>query len=93
MRYKKKPVEVDAFRLTTDAEMIAPEWFTQAIIDEKISIDQSILDGHVHIYGCTIYSPKGRQKAKIGDYIIREQNGEMYSCKAQDFQKTYDKVT
>ena len=30
MKYRKKPVEIEAFRLTDDAEMIAPAWFTDA---------------------------------------------------------------
>ena len=55
--------------------MIAPEWFTQAVIDEKILIDRSLVDGHMHIYGCTINTKGGRMHAKIGDYIIREKTG------------------
>lgn len=93
MRYRKKPVEVEAFRLTADVEMIAPAWFTQAVIDEKIFIDQSINNGHVHIYGCTIETLEGRHKALIGDYIIRGVKGEIYPCKSDIFRATYDKVT
>lgn len=93
MKYRKKPLEVEAFQLTTDVEMIAPDWFTQAVVDEKVFIDRSITNGHVYIYGCTIYTPKGRQKAEIGDYIIRGIKGEIYSCKPDVFYATYDKVT
>lgn len=92
MVYRKKPVLVDAFQFTNDVEMIAPDWFTQAIIDEKIFIDRSLVDGHIHIYGCTIDTLEGRMKAKLGDYIIRGVNGELYPCKADIFLKTYEPV-
>lgn len=93
MKYRKKPVEVEAFRLSRDVDVIAPKWFTQAVIDEKVFIDRSINDGKVHIYGCTIETSRGRQKAKIGDYIIRGIKGELYACRADIFDKTYEKVS
>ena len=44
MRYKKKPVVIEAFRLTDDPDRIAPAWFTQAVADEKVWIDRSLVD-------------------------------------------------
>ncbi len=93
MKYRKKPVIVEAFRLTDDVEMIAPEWFTQAVIDEVVWIDRSLSGGHVHIYGCTIRTPEGKMHAKLGDYIIQGFNGELYPCKAEIFEKTYEAVS
>lgn len=92
MRYRKRPVEVDAFQLTADPERIAPEWFTQAVADEVVWIDRSLQDGHVKVYGCTIHTLEGKMHAKLGDYIIRGVNGELYSCKPNIFQKTYEKT-
>lgn len=92
MVYRKKPVLVDAFQFTNNVEMIAPDWFTQAVIDEKIFIDRSLVDGHIHVYGCTIDTPEGRMRAKLGDYIIRGVNGELYPCKPDIFLKTYEPV-
>ncbi|QBE98908.1 hypothetical protein PMF13cell1_04477 [Blautia producta] len=57
MRYRKKPVDIEAFRLTDDPDRIAPEWFTRAVEDGKVCIDRSLLDGHMHVYGCTIMTP------------------------------------
>ena len=65
MKYRKKPVEIEAFRLTDDAEMVAPAWFTQAVADEKVWIDRSLVDGHIHVYGCTIDTPEGRMHARL----------------------------
>ena len=42
--------------------------------------------------GCTIETLEGKHRAKIGDYIIRGVAGELYPCKSQIFQKTYEKV-
>ena len=92
MKYRKKPVEIEAFQLTDDPEMIAPKWFTQAVADEVVWIDRSIVDGHVRIYGCTINTLEGRMHAKLGDYIIRGVNGELYPCKPDIFRKTYEPV-
>lgn len=88
----KKPVVVEAFQLTRDVDSIAPPWFTQAVVDEKVFIDRVLVDGHIDVYGCTIETLEGKHRAKIGDYIIRGVAGELYPCKAQIFQKTYEKV-
>ena len=35
---------------------------------------------------------EGTMHASVGDYIIRGVNGELYPCKPDIFEKTYDKV-
>ena len=90
MLYRKKPVLVDAFRLTADAEVIAPDWFILAVGDGTVDFDRSLVDGHVHIYGCTVNTLEGRMHAKLGDYIIRGVQGELYPCKPDIFAKTYE---
>ena len=92
MKYRKKPVVVEAFQFTDDVDMVAPKWFTQAVIDEKVTFDRSLIDGHIHIYGCTINRPDGRLFAKLGDYIIRDVNGELHPCKPDVFRKTYERA-
>ena len=92
MLYRKKPVVVEAFQLTRDVDSIAPPWFTQAVVDEKVFIDRVLVNGHIDVYGCTIETLEGKHKAKIGDYIIRGVAGELYPCKPEIFQKTYEKV-
>lgn len=90
MRYRKKPIVVEAFQLTDDPEMEAPAWFAQAVIDERIWIYRRLSDGHIKVYGCTVDTPEGRMKAHLGDYIIRGVNGELYPCKPGIFHKTYE---
>ena len=90
MLYRKKPVLVDAFQLTADAEIIAPGWCAQAVADGGIGFGRCLVDGHVHIYGCTVNTLEGRMHAKLGDYIIRGVKGELYPCKPDIFEKTYE---
>lgn len=60
--------------------------------DHCMDIDRSLVDGHAVVYGCTVETLEGRMKARIGDYIIRGVNGELYPCKPDIFQKTYEAV-
>lgn len=92
MKYRKKPVEVEAFQLTTDVDVIAPDWFTKAVAAEEIWIDRILEDGHVRVYGCTINSQRGSQHARIGEYIIREPDGTIHACKKNVFIRDYEKA-
>ena len=49
MKYRKKPVVIEAFPLTDDPDMEAPAWFTQAVADEKVWIDRALKDGHINV--------------------------------------------
>ena len=49
MKYRKKPVVVEAFQLTDDPEYESPPWFTQAVADEKVWIDRSLNLSLIHI--------------------------------------------
>lgn len=91
MKYRKKPVVVEAFQLTNYVDTVAPDWFTEAVNKEDVFIDRSIVDGVARIYGCTVTTLEGRMQAKLGDYIIRGVNGELYPCKPDIFEKTYEK--
>ena len=54
MRYRKKPIEVDAVRLTGGVDISVLRWFMKAVDAGRVYIDRSINDGYVHIYGATI---------------------------------------
>ena len=92
MRFRKKPITVEAFQMTRDVETIAPSWFMEAVMEGKVYINQSLVDGHALVYGCTIETPRGRLNARIGDYVVQGVDGELYPCKADIFQKTYERV-
>lgn len=83
MKYRKKPV--DAFRLWFDPY---PEWFFDELMDQKVFL---ILNGTRCKYA-VIRTPEGEMRAFKGDYIIRGVKGELYPCKADIFEKTYERV-
>lgn len=83
MKYAKLPVEIEAFQIGDwDNE---PEWFTNACIKEQIIIwDES---GHGEVE-----TLEGVMRFRYGDYIIRGIKGELYPCRKDIFEETYEKV-
>ena len=84
--YKKKPVEVEAFRPNIDQP--APEWFIKAIEN-----------GTAHyVYGdilppiLEIETLEGAMICSLGDYVIKGVKGELYPCKPDIFEATYEPV-
>ena len=82
MRYRKKPVVIDAYRYTIDSEV--PEWFTDMVNKRQVMPHE---DGT-----CTIETLEGTMLGSYGDYIVRGIDGEPYPCKPDIFQKTYEPV-
>ncbi|MER2061402.1 MAG: hypothetical protein ABS894_00575 [Aerococcus urinaeequi] len=80
-KYRKKPVVVDAVQFIIGAPQ--PEWFTEAVRNG------SILNGPEIV----IRTLEGDMTAIPGDYIIRGVKGEIYPCKQEIFEATYDKVS
>lgn len=84
MRYRKKPIEVEAFQwLGRYTIGIAPTWFQVALHNK----DAYTLFGELNIN-----TLEGIMTVKEGDWIIRGIEGELYSCKDSIFQKTYEKI-
>jgi hypothetical protein len=85
-KYRKKPVVIEAFQLKedTDETTVMPLWFVQEITDGRML---PCTDGSVDVF-----TLEGKMTANIGDYIIRGVKGEIYPCKPDIFELTYDKV-
>lgn len=83
MLYKKKPIIIEAFRFGYDEY---PIWFNEEEYSREIDK-----------YGktCKFYikTLEGTMKANKGDYIIKGVNGELYPCKPDIFDKTYEEVS
>ena len=80
-RFRKRPVEIEAFRLPLGGEM--PVWLTMAASSGRIS---------PHGDGAKIETLEGLLTAAPGDWIIRGVKGELYSCKPDVFALTYEAV-
>ena len=81
VKYRKKPVEVEALQ------------FTGHNIEDCLSF----ITNEVSLYGdkiyLTIHTLEGDHLASPGDYIIKGIQGEFYSCKPDIFEQTYERVS
>lgn len=90
MKYKKKPVVIEAFRLN-ERGLIEEDWFWDAVTKNDI-ITHDFGKHYEYPAWCEIKTLEGTMVAKTGDYIIRGVNGEIYPCKPDIFEKTYEAV-
>ena len=87
MKYRKLPVEIEAFRIGFDS---APDWFTDRVTDKTITLLPDSEAGHGHETMCDIHTLEGVMRGDHGDYIIKGVKGEIYPCKPDIFEKTYE---
>ena len=82
MKYRKKPVEIEAIQLTREnaCEVLT---FCNSSGDIVASND----DGTI-----SIKTLEGTMIANIGDYVIKGVAGEFYPCKPAIFETTYEPV-
>lgn len=85
MKYRKKPVVIEAFRFGYHA---ARGWSNDAVDRQTISVYNA---GEKTTYA-EIATLEGVMRADYGDYIIRGVKGELYPCKPDIFEATYEKV-
>ena len=83
MKYRKKPVIIEAFRFGVDN---MPNWF---LLDERVVWGNK--EGKTPLF-CIIKTSSGLVTGDFGDYIIKEIDEEMYICKAETFVKTHEEV-
>ena len=89
MRYRKKPVVIDAFQYDGDfkksnGEYYVPDWAVKAFECGVLYYGDSIP------WELFIKTLEGPFHVSIGDYIIQGVNGELYPCKPDIFEKTYE---
>lgn len=89
MKYKKKPVVVEAFQYDgdlkgADGKYYVPDWAAEAYEKGIMYYDLTEL---------FINTLEGTHHVSVGDYIIQVVKGELYPCKPDIFVKTYDVST
>lgn len=94
MRFRKKPIIIDAIQFTGDNLMEIAEfmgisrWGLQVSVDAVLRMDGNYGENtHIHIP-----TLEGTMTANCGDWIIKGVNGEFYPCKPNIFERTYEKV-
>lgn len=86
MKYKKRPVEIEAIQFTRNNWNEIVEFTNGKAFNFAIEKRPS---GYAY---CLIRTLDGDMKAKNGDYIIKGIQGEFYPCKPDIFESTYEKV-
>jgi len=89
MKYKKLPIEIEAFKW--DGDMIdkngkwyVPVWAQKAWTDGTFSIENQ---GELYIKTLDSFA-----HVDIGDFIVRDIDGKLYPCDPDLFEKTYVRV-
>lgn len=90
MKYKAKPVIVDAYRFDEDYEFTGPKWLGKAIDSGAICIDRVLKDGVMSVYGCTVQYKGGRISIRTGDYIVRDKGGGLKTMSKKEFLACYE---
>lgn len=80
MKFRKKPVVIEAFRYYIDPR---PDWFCDRVSDSSITTFES---------HCLIKTLEGEMRGDVGDYIIQGVKKEIYPCKSDIFEMTYERV-
>jgi hypothetical protein len=88
MKYRKKPVVIDAVQFLSDVQPIdqrVTEFTGQTFDKFKIYVDEK----GPHLI---IQTLEGNHRADNGDWIITGVKGERYPCKPDIFEMTYEVV-
>ena len=99
MKYKKKPVVIEAFQMTEERRTNNsewPQWLHEAW--NKPVTERGAM--YCNADGCLEGQPtplfiqtlEGTHKVSWGDYIIQGVQGELYPCKPDIFEQTYESV-
>lgn len=94
-KYKKKPVIIEAFQYDGDLKdrngvYYVPDWFVSAFEDGVARYGRT--EPEAPQCEMMIKTLEGDMHVSVGDYVIRGVNGEIYPCKPDIFEKTYEPV-
>jgi len=85
MKYRKKPVVIEAMQLQSDNVSKVLEWMGGLGVSSG-GYDQNDMPF------ITIKTLEGEMTAMIGDYVIKGVKGEKYPCKPDIFAAAYEPV-
>ena len=91
MKYRKKPVVIEAVKFSMydeEADQLlfdtVPHWIECAIGEEILYLDDE--------HNLKVYTLEGEHLVSKGDYVIQGIKGELYPCKPDIFEMTYEKL-
>ena len=84
-KYRKKPVVIEAVQYKSDSVQDYPVWIFEACVDGVITTDYETDEVFINTL-------EGKMKVNKGDYVIRGVKGELYPCREDIFEETYELV-
>lgn len=94
MKFRKKPVEIEAMQLNKNydsivncVEFVFNIGMDSSMIGEAATVKRVQDEG-----GFLIPTLEGEMKASFGDFIIKGVKGEFYPCKQEIFEMTYESI-
>lgn len=91
MKYRKKPVEIEAMQFSRDNGYDIVKWIGNSTI-AVFNPEYDDATSYPIPSTLEIKTLEGVMKAQTGDYIIKGVKGEFYPCKPDIFELTYEKV-
>lgn len=94
-RFRKKPVEIEAFQMTEEHRWDNSEWPNwlheawQKEVGEENALWCDVDPPHARLHISTL---EGVLNIEWDDWIIQGVQGELYPCKPDIFEQTYDPV-
>lgn len=82
-KFRKKPVVIEAIQWNGNQLSEFPEWLRHPFNEGIITRMQDVVK---------IHTLEGVMTASAGDFIIKGIDGELYPCKPDIFEKTYEPV-
>jgi hypothetical protein len=82
MKYKKKPVIIEAWKFSSSDWLEDPSKYPM-VESQPFNLAMAV---------AVIKTLEGEMKVSDGDYIIKGVHGEFYPCKPDIFEETYEAV-
>lgn len=82
MWYVKKPIPVEAIQITHPT-MSLHGWAAKAVHEDDLTLDEDCW---------SVWTLEGYMYANYGSYLIKGPYGELYPCRKDVFEETYERV-
>jgi hypothetical protein len=90
-KYRKLPVIIEAFKFYVDN---MPDWFMDAVTNNTVTLHNCNHKQYpIEAAYCLVETLEGTHRCNGGDYIIMGIKGELYPCKPDIFEATYEFIS
>jgi hypothetical protein len=86
-RFRRKPVEVEAYKLLPESLDFLSHWVGGRPVEETDAIDSAR-----SYVGLNVPTSRGVKRASEGDYVVRDENGEIHVVPGPIFEILYDEL-